>query len=474
MRRTFPRRRTKNWLKLAYITSAKKPARQSASAKKSPRLRKERKSSLKHSVSEIKLKNGARGLLIDVPGASVTSYEFNFRAGEYLVSMPKWEVPHIMEHMVWGGANQAFPDRQIFQAEVGRNGAYTNAYTSYYSVAYVGETADFEWERVMRLQFQSLAKPLFLQAEFDAEFGNIRDELVSYTNNHFRALSSEMSQSFGFKLATDFERVKLMDNVKRQDLIQHYKNTHFTKNMRFIIAGSLRGRRPQVKKLLEEMELPVGPSRHKLPIDKAKKPSGPTFIANKTVPNIYLIISTHLNDIVSQKDDDALSVARVMLTETLYSRIFGQARDRGLVYHVSSGHHISNRVTEWWLSAQVLPDNALALADIILAEIKKIQNGIIDEAELENTKQYALGSFQRSMQTVQNVSNAYSRYFFDGYIEDMRSIPARIRIITKRDIARAMSKLFAENLGGVGVLGGTDPKIAEKLNQHLQPLWHTD
>ena len=427
---------------------------------------------MKHSVSEIKLKNGARGLLIDVPGASVTSYEFNFRAGEYLVSMPKWEVPHIMEHMVWGGANQAFPDRQIFQAEVGRNGAHTNAYTSYYSVAYVGETADFEWERVMRLQFNSLEKPLFLQPEFEAESGNIRDELVSYTNNHFRALSNKMSQTFGFKVATDFERVELMNNVACDDLIEHYKKTHFTRNLRFVIAGSLRGRRVNVKRLLEELDLPKGPAGFKLPKESASRPKGPTFIANETVPNIYLIISTHFNDIIDQRDDDALGLARIMLTETLYSRIFGQARDKGLVYHVNSGHHISSKVTEWWLSAQVLPDNALALADIVLAEIKKVRSGIIDEAELENTKQYALGSFQRSMQTVQNVSNAYSRYFFDGYIEDMRSIPARIRIIAKRDIARAMSKLFAENLGGVGVLGGTDPKIAEKLNQHLQPLWH--
>ena len=427
---------------------------------------------MKHSVSEIQLKNGARGLLIDVPGASVTSYEFNFRAGEFLVLPKKWEVPHLMEHVVWGGANEAYPDRQIFQAEVSKNGAYTNAYTSYHSVAYVGETADFEWQRVMRLQFNSLQKPLFLQTEFDAEFGNIRDELVSYTNNHFRALSGKMSQNFGFKVATDFERVKLMKNVTRDDLAEHYKKTHFTRNLRFVIAGSLRGRRTDVKRLLEELDLPKGPARFKLPEEKAKKLSRPTFIANETVPNIYLVISSHFNDIIDQKDDDALGIARVMLTDTLYSRIFGQARDKGLVYHVSSGHQISSRVTEWWLSAQVLPDNAAALADIVLAEIKKIQNGIIDESELENAKQYALGSFQRSMQTVQSVSDAYSRYFFDDHIEDLRGLPARIKAITKRDIARATRKLFDQNLGGVGVLGGTDPRVAEKLNDHLSPLWH--
>ena len=426
---------------------------------------------MRHSVSEVQLKNGARGLLIDVPGASVTSYELNFRAGEFLVPRKKWETPHILEHMVSAGANEKYPDRNLFNAEMSKNGAYINAYTSYYSVAYVGEVADFEWERVLRLQQLSLAKPLFLQAEFDAESGNIRDELVSYTNNHFRALSNQMSQSFGFKVATDFERVDLLANVNRQDAVEHYKKTHFTKNMRFIIAGSLRGRRVEVKRLLEEFELPVGPAHFKLPVDMAKKSPQPTFIANETVPNIYLIISTHFNDIINQKDDDALSIARVMLTDTLYSRIFGQARDKGLVYHVSSGHHISSKVSEWWLSAQVLPDNASALADIILAEIKNVQNGIIDETELETAKQYALGSFQRSLQTVGSVSGAYSRYFFDGHIEDLRSMPMRIKSITKNDIARSMRKLFDQNLGGVGVLGGTDPAVAGKLNDHLQPLW---
>lgn len=426
---------------------------------------------MKHSVSEVQLKNGAQGLLIDVPGASVTSYELNFRAGEFLVPRKKWETPHILEHMVSAGANEQYPDRNLFNAEMSRNGAYINAYTSYYSVAYVGEVADSEWDRVLRLQQISLTKPLFLQAEFDAEFGNIHDELISLSNNHFRALSGKISQGFGFKIATDFERSELMSNVIREDLVEHYQKTHFTRNLRFVIAGSLRGRRVSVKRLLEELDLPTGPARFNLPKESAKKLKGPTFIANETVPNIYLIISTHFNDIIDQKDDDALGLARIMLTETLYSRIFGQARDKGLVYHVSSGHHISSKVTEWWLSAQVLPDNAPALANIVLAEIKKVQNGIIDENELENTKQYALGSFQRSMQTVQSVSSAYSRYFFDGYIEDMRSIPARIHAITKRDIARAMSKLFAENLGGAGVLGGTDPKIAEKLNEHLLPLW---
>jgi predicted Zn-dependent peptidase len=160
-----------------------------------------------------------------------------------------------------------------------------------------------------------------------------------------------------------------------------------------------------------------------------------------------------------------------MLTETLYSKIFGQARDKGLVYHVSSGHHQASRYSEWFLRAQVLPANAPALCDIILAELKKMQNGMIDDNELEGAKHYALGSFQRSMQTVGAIASSYSRYFFDDHIEDIRTIPTRIKAISKKDISNASKLMFSEGVGSVGILGGTDSTIGHKLYDELQPLW---
>ena len=48
---------------------------------------------MKHTVQEISLKNGAKGLLVHVPHASVMTFDINFRAGEYLVEPDKWEVP---------------------------------------------------------------------------------------------------------------------------------------------------------------------------------------------------------------------------------------------------------------------------------------------------------------------------------------------------------------------------------------------
>ncbi len=426
---------------------------------------------MRHTVSEVELKNGAKGLFVDIPGATITSYELNFRAGEYLVgTKKKWESPHIMEHVILG-ANEEYPDSQAFQAEFYKNGAFINAYTSYYAIGYVAESADFEWERVLRLQLMALAKPLFLEAEFEAEVGNIRDEMVSRSNQHFWLLYAQMNKAFGFKAPTDKERAELLQNVAREDILAHYKKTHFTRNLRFIIAGNLRGRRPALKRVLESLELPRGSARFKLPIEKAKKPAKPTFIANKTVDNIYLTITSFVNDMLSIREEDSLGLARIMLTETLYSKIFGQAREKGLVYSVHSGHNQYSKHAEWSLSAQVLPENAQALCDIVLSEIKKVKNGLIDDSDLEAAKQYALGAFQRSLQTVGNVAGAYGRYFFDEYIEDVRSIPDRIKAVSKKDMADIMHRMFAEDIGNVGVLGGTDATIAQKLHEQLQPLW---
>ena len=36
---------------------------------------------MKHTVEEVRLKNGVQGLLIDVPDAAVMNFTFQFRAG---------------------------------------------------------------------------------------------------------------------------------------------------------------------------------------------------------------------------------------------------------------------------------------------------------------------------------------------------------------------------------------------------------
>lgn len=426
---------------------------------------------MKHTATEIQLKNGAKGLFLDFPDAPVMTYEFNFRAGEYLVEKDKWEAPHLMEHVLLG-ANKLIPKARTFQAEFEKNGAYNNASTSVYHITYESECADFEWQRILGLMLTAISKPLFLKEEFDAEFGNVRDELTARANNHFRRLSLTMQQRYGLLSMTDAQRLKLMNNVSLSDVQKHYKNTHTTNNMRFVIAGNLRGRKTELKKMIEAIELPEGDSRLALPTEKPQQLDEPVFIANKSVKNIYFYLDTFAKRRFQTPDRVALGLINTMLTETLYSRILGEARERGLLYSMGSGLQFAQDYSGWWFGAQIIPTNAPKLFDIILHELQRVRIGDIAEADLDAAKQYLLGRYQREGQTVGSIANFYAgKYYYEDTYENYYNVPRLIKAVTTDRIVDCANTMFAENIGGLGVLGGSDEQIAKSLRQQIASLW---
>jgi predicted Zn-dependent peptidase len=427
---------------------------------------------MRHTVTEVSLDNGAKGLLVHIPNASVMTFDINFRAGEYLVEPEKWEVPHLMEHVLLG-ANELIPKARDFQAELEKNGAYSNASTGVYDITYEVECADFEWSRVLGLLLVAITKPLFLDEEFQAEFGNVQEEMAARSNSHFRQLNLEMRRGLGLIAKTDAERLELMSNVTVDDVRDHYAHTHTTPNMRFVIAGNLSAaRRQSLINVLEAIELPTTGKRFVLPHERPRKLMQPIYVPNDTVENLYFYIDTFTKHRLDDPETDALNLANTMLTETLYSKILGTAREHGLVYGMNSGLSQTRDASNWWFGAQVSDKNASPLMHIITRELGTFLAGDISQEDIKMTKQYALGRFQRSAQTVGGTSGGYTgRYFFDGVVEDYYRVPERIRSVSKQrlvDVGRAM---FAEDTWGLGVLGNCGKEFVGQLEQQLAPLW---
>ncbi|MGH7234482.1 MAG: M16 family metallopeptidase [Candidatus Saccharimonadales bacterium] len=427
---------------------------------------------MRHTVSEITLSNGGKGLLVHVPNASVMTFDINFRAGEFLVESDKCEVPHLMEHMVLG-ANELIPKSMDFQAELERNGAYSNASTSAYDITYEAECADFEWDRVFDLLLVAITRPLFLEDEFKAEYGNVQEEMAARSNNHFRNLSLAMLKEQGLLAKTDAEHLKLMHNVSLEDIRAHYKRTHTSQNMRFVIAGNITSRRQEhIQNVLSMIDLPRDGRRYLLPHETPKPLKQSIYIRNKSVENLYFYIDTFMKRRLSDPEADALHLVNTMLTDTLYSKIFGTARERGLVYSMSSGLSHTRNASNWWFGAQVSDKNAPALMNIIRSELRKVMDGAITIEDIKATKQYSLGRFQRSAQTVSGTSMGYTgRYFFDGVIEDYYNIPARIEAVDKDMIVDIARLMFSDNLWGLGILGNCGKQYCDQLRNQILPLW---
>lgn len=415
--------------------------------------------------------NGVQGLVIDTPKTGVVSAEFSFRAGEFMLDEQKYETAHMLEHVLLG-ANNNFTRARDFQAAIEQNGAYSNASTSVYDVSYEIESADFEWQRVLKLLLNALSKPKLLQEEFDSELSNVREELISRSNSHFRTLKIAMREQTGLVAMSDSKRVELLDGLKRKDLVDHYKKTHTLSNCRFIISGHFAGNYDQVQEIIvKHLKLNKGRGRIALPDEIPIKPEDPIVIRKPSVPNLYLSLDIYAPRVFSLKEYLTLSLLSNLLTETMYSRIFGVAREKGWVYGMGSGSMRNGASSGWSIAAQVSRTNSEPLMRLIRDECLKIRNGQIDEDELEAARKNLLGKKMRAFQTSAALVGRYTYYYADDEVFLINRDAQIIKSITAKHLQKLFQELCEADLWSLGVLGSTSLVPARRLHNYASQIF---
>lgn len=425
---------------------------------------------MKHVVKEIRLKNGARGLLIDVPGATTVSMQFHFRAGNrYTKSKDIEQVAHIMEHMAFG-ANAKFKTESEFEFEFTKNGAYRNAYTSDLSMVYEADCADFEWDRILDLQKLAICKPKFNEAELNAEKGNVRSELTNYLNDHQRILWPRVQQLLGEDVLTYRQSLPTISAVTLSDVREHHRRTHTTCNLRFVIAGKLRGRKSEIRRQLEDFQLPKG-ERFEVPRDVLVK-ANPTIVRRKDATNLTFGLFMVINRELSDEELDAMHYLNHILTGTMHSRIFGAARQKGLAYNVSAYADAGFYDSGWDITGQVNHEAAGELFDIITRELKSILEGNISEEEINAAKSFALGRYQMGAQTVSQISGFYTgRYFADGFIKDYAKVPEMIKNVTVERMVETARGFIAEDKWVLAAVSSGEKQELVDLNDKVATLF---
>ena len=425
---------------------------------------------MNHTVEEVKLKNGARGLLINIPGATVMSMQFHFRAGNrYAKSKEIEQVAHIMEHMAFG-ANARFRSESAFEADFTKNGAYHNAYTSDFAMVYEADCADFEWDRILELQRLSICEPRFNEKELEAEKGNVRSELTGYLNDHHRILWPKVQQLLGEDVLTYRQGIATINNVTLSDIREHHRRTHTTRNMRFVIAGKLRGRKSDIIRQLEAFEIPEG-ERLEVPRDELHK-ANPNLIRRKDASNVTFGWTMTLPRVLDDEELDALNALNHILTGTATSRIYGKARSRGLAYFVGSYSGASFYDSAWDISGQVNHDTAPALFDIISREFKAVLDGKLTDEEIESAKSFGLGRYQMGAQTVSQISSFYTNgYFNNDLVKDYDKVPDMIRKVTREKIMKVAQEFFDANRWVLASVSSGDKEELIALNDKIAKLF---
>jgi len=421
---------------------------------------------MKHSVEEITLKSGARGLFIDIPGASVMSTRVQFRAGMlYAKNKDVYEIPHLVEHLAFG-ENAKYKDEQAFEAEFTKNGAYHNAWTSDISVCYETECADFEWERIMELQKVSICSPRFNEEELKSEKANVRSELTGYMNDYYRLLWPRVQQAVGEDVLDLAERIKTISNIEIKDIREHYRRTHTAKNMLFIVAGKIHGRKHKLIRMLNEWDLKEG---EKFEIPQVDLHAGEAVsIRRKDASNITFGFSLLTPRHLEFDEVFAMNCLNHILNGTTNSRIFGAARKQGLVYGMGSSI-ASNATSSYWdFDGEVNVENAEKLFGLIQTELMKVLNGEVADKDFEAAKSYALGRFQMGAQTVGQIADYYAEnYFVNETVEKYDNMPNLIKAIDKAKMIELAREFAGSGIKGFAAVSSTEKAFITELEGRL-------
>lgn len=426
---------------------------------------------MQYDVSEIQLRNGGRGLIVNIPNAPVMASRFQFRAGDRYVADydNKSQTAHIMEHMAFG-ASDGFTSNHDYDAAFTKNGAHYNAYTNDISMMYEAVCADFEWDRILDLQRYAICRPHFNNDDFVSEVGTVRSELTGYLSQANRVLWPRIGQAMGENTKTFQQGLDSIPNITVDDIKKHWLRTHTSGNMRFVVAGNFDGRLTHLREILNSFELAEG---DRLPFVVDEMHSAPAFvIRRKDVPSISLGLSMVMPRELSDTEIQAIKIISHIFNGTLHSRIQGEARRRGLLYYMWSQININEHDSSWDFGAQVNANNLPAVIELTRAEIERVKNGLIDDDDILEAKSYMLGRHQMGIQTVNQAANWLAgRYFFDGTIDDFSKVPERIESITKEQIVEVVRDFLRCNCWTIGLYGSTNKAMADQLSERFSKLF---
>jgi predicted Zn-dependent peptidase len=407
---------------------------------------------MQHTVSKVSLPNGIEGIFIDIPSANVTSIDIVFRAGDYLSPEGKTDTAHVMEHLVLG-ANKKYPSSKEFSKEFTKYGAYNNAYTGDYHMGYEAECEAGETERIIDLLCVAIESPLFTQTDFKAEIGNVREELKMRRNNDDVELSLLLENAMGFIPKSYRAREKELSSIELSDVESHYKRTHTTSNLRFVIAGPVSKSTSYITERLATISLPKGTGHIPLPDEIPHDIPDVMLVKNENLDNLCYRWEAVLPKFISYVERDSLNAVHEILFNGFHSRVFGDLREKGLVYGIFGSYYETKENTVHVITGQVQAANIQEVFTILKRELIKVAEEGVSEEELDELKKRAFGEVQRYNQTPGQLNNWYRHGFVTrGEIMDFNEFADRLEKLSNESIKAAATQILETDVHGIGIM----------------------
>ena len=415
---------------------------------------------MRYQVYQLKLDNGAEGLVVDIPNAVSVYSMLNFAGGRAALAdlKHKDQVPQLLTNLYTEVVG--YKDNEFYNA-LTRNGASIDAHGGNTSVGYSVKCPRFDAERTLDLIAKSLEQPDINASNLAREKKNLTSKLKSLTTNGSELIISHTLAHFGYPRLSPQESLTTLDGITPEDIQEYRAQSFTTDNLRFIIAGDFNGDLTVVDRL-RQLDLPRG-KRFKCSLLTAKSGTQYYFKPYSGAKIILVQVVFALQRPLTLRDELITRLVCNLLCGGFDSLVFGEARQHGWAYYAITEQFISNLHTNLPIivTFRASKENVPYMIQLIADALVKLSQGALAPERLDAVKQMLTGYESMRYDTTSSIANNLSgRYFTTGEVIDLTTIPELISSITVSDIQQLTTEILASHLRMVGMFGDTTESVA--------------
>jgi zinc protease len=412
--------------------------------------------SLFDQVQEHQLKNGLKVLLLKESRAPIISLQLWYRVGSRNENLGKTGISHLTEHLMFKGTAKYGP--KFFSREVQKVGGSDNAFTSRNYTAYfengpkdqLRHWLEMEADRMRGINVDDKGFNTEKQVVIEERRLRTEDDPVDFMQEATLAAAYE-AHPYQWPVIGWLHDI---ESISLDDFRNYYHRYYLPNNCTIVLVGDFDA--AQALKDIEATfgQLPQGPEPPKVTAKEPKQYGERRVLVHREAQFPFLMMVYH---VPNWQDPDAYPLE-------LLSRILSQGRSsrlyQNLVYKqklaLSAGSDYDLDTTDpflFMLYGQPMPGKTVPQLEAALeAEVKKLQQDLVDDAELTKAKNQVSAHFYMAMDSLFYRGMALGRTETVARWTLLKEFIPKIQQVTREDVRRVAQKYLVANNRTVGIL----------------------
>ena len=359
---------------------------------------------------EIKTKtyeSGLRLIVANMPDSRAVSTFFGINTGSVNENEKNNGISHVIEHMTFKGTKLRSAEQ--ISTELESLGANINAFTSRYITCYYGSCIKENAEKCFEIFSDMILNSEYAEEELRKELKVIFEEIDMYEDDPGSVAYDKYNEIFfeGTKLEKSvIGTKKVLNALKRQDLIDYISEFYVPQNMVVSMAGGITFEEAdQIVskyfncgfKTTQQPILPVITNEKLLPTQR--------FVCQKKdISQTHIVLGYPTENIYSP-NAAAINVLAFILGGGMSSRLFVRIREKlGLVYSINAMPELFDIAGNIIISLATNHTNQELALKSIREEIDNIANNGVTQAEIDKAKTFCKSMLVMSSETTTNIA----------------------------------------------------------------------